>query len=127
MLSLSYYHLSYYWHPVGLNRRILDLYHLLYMHVKCVLTSLLLSLWSRWRCHLIAAWGDLAWHSKNVLLPSTPYCTVSRVFLLAGQQEQHVISHWHQHSTGARTRAGHDKEKNIKSYKENTTVFYIYT
>lgn len=29
------------------------------------------------------ACGERAWHSRKVLLPSTPYCTISRVFLLA--------------------------------------------
>lgn len=53
---------------------------------RLLLTSFLLSLFSFCRCHLRDMWGDLAWHSRNVVLPSTPYCTVSRVFLLAMKQ-----------------------------------------
>lgn len=47
------------------------------------LTSFRRSLLSLCRCHLMMACGERAWHSKKVLLPSTPYCTISRVFLLA--------------------------------------------
>ncbi len=53
------------------------------------LTSFLRSLLSLCRCHLMTACGERAWHSRKVLLPSTPYCTISRVFLLAaGQRER---------------------------------------
>ena len=45
------------------------------------LTSFLRSLLSLCRCHLTRACGERAWHSRKVLLPSTPYCTISSVFL----------------------------------------------
>lgn len=55
----------------------------LFGHEILAFTSFLLSLFSFCRCHFSDMWGDLAWHSRNVVLPSTPYWTVSRVFLLA--------------------------------------------
>lgn len=55
------------------------------------LTSFRRSLLSLCRCHLMRACGERAWHSRKVLLPSTPYCTISRVFLLAaGQTDRHA-------------------------------------
>jgi len=54
--------------------------------VEALLTSFLRSLFSFCRCHLRDTWGVLAWHSRNVVLPSTPYWTLSRVFLLAIKQ-----------------------------------------
>lgn len=58
------------------------------------LTSFLRSLLSLCRCHLMTACGERAWHSRKVLLPSTPYCTISRVFLLAAGQIERQ-SHFH--------------------------------
>lgn len=55
-------------------------------------TSFLRSLLSLCRCHLTTACGERAWHSRKVLLPSTPYCTISRVFLLATGQKEKGIS-----------------------------------
>lgn len=63
------------------------------------LTSFLRSLLSLCRCHLMRACGERAWHSRKVLLPSTPYCTISRVFLLAaGQREREGDFHGNQNT-----------------------------
>lgn len=62
--------------------------------IRAMLTSFLLSLFSFCRCHLRDMWGDLAWHSRNVVLPSTPYWTVSRVFLLATKQHVEHRQGW---------------------------------
>ena len=61
-------------------------------HGEWRLTSFLRSLLSLCRCHLMTAWGERAWHSRKVLLPSTPYCTISRVFLLAAGHRERGIS-----------------------------------
>lgn len=46
-------------------------------------TSFRRSLLSFCRSHLMLAWGERGWHSRKAVLPSTPYCTASTVFLLA--------------------------------------------
>ena len=61
-------------------------------HTVWWLTSFLRSLLSLCRCHLMTACGERAWHSRKVLLPSTPYCTISRVFLLAAGQRDTGIT-----------------------------------
>lgn len=58
-------------------------------------TSFRRSLLSFCSSHLTVACGERGWHSRKAVLPSTPYCTASTVFLLAagaGHGSQHTCS-----------------------------------
>lgn len=48
---------------------------------------------SLWNSHLTVAWGERGWHSRKVLLPSTPNCTVSlRRFSTAPKETREMVT-----------------------------------
>jgi hypothetical protein len=67
----------------------------------------------------MAAWGERAWHSRKVLLPSTPYCTISKVFLLAEKDTMAIID-----SVSCSTKTKNPEEQCFISYlfDENVAV-----
>ena len=48
---------------------------------------------SLWNSHLTVAWGERGWHSRKVLLPSTPNCTISlRRFSTAQKETRETVT-----------------------------------